>query len=68
MTVSPTATLLALRARDERQPSVGQANGGRLQRSLARRDLAVGENVISLTPPCLSLLKHLIEVQGGAIK
>ena len=27
--------------------------------------LAVGETVILITPPCLSLLKHRIKVQGG---
>ena len=31
-------------------------------------NLAVGETVILMTPPCLSRLKHPISVQGGAIK
>ena len=30
--------------------------------------LAVGETVILMTPPCLSLLKHLINVEGGAVE
>ena len=30
--------------------------------------LAVDDTVIVMTLPCLSLLKHLIQVQGGAIK
>ena len=29
---------------------------------------SVGETVICTDTPCLSLLKHLIQVQGGAIK
>ena len=28
-------------------------------------NLAVGETVIWMTPPCLSRLKHLIQVKGG---
>ena len=30
--------------------------------------LAVGEIVILMTTPCLSLLKRLLKVQGGVIK
>ena len=32
----------------------------------SRARLAVDETVILMTPPCLSLLKHQIKVQGGA--
>ena len=30
--------------------------------------VAVGETVILMTPPCLSMLNHLAKVQGGAIR
>ena len=42
-----------------------------VSRADAIRDhhLAVGKSSVSLiTPPCLSRLKHLINLQGGAIK
>ena len=34
----------------------------------AASQVAVGETVILMAPPCLSLLKHLLKVEGGAIK
>ena len=33
-------------------------------RTACASDLAVGKTVILMTPPCLSLLKHLIKLQG----
>ena len=39
--------------------------GCRGRASARAGDLVVGETVILTTPPCLSILKHLIKVQGG---
>ena len=56
MTVSPTANHARVR----------QAVEGRGLN--ARVPIAIGGTVILMHTPCLSLLKHLLKVQGGATK
>ena len=47
----------------------GRGVGGVVRRVRPEVGLAVGESsVILIAPPCSSLLKNLIEAQGGAIR
>ena len=47
-------------------PRIRTTTGARTPRSTVQ--LAVGETVILMPPPCLSKLKHQTKAQGGAIK
>ena len=66
------AMLDALEAAARRVTATVQAGADEYSQKVAENGpgatLAVGETVILLTPPCLSLLKHLIKLQGGVIK
>ena len=47
----------------------GRGVGGVVRRVRPEVGLAVGESsVMLIAPPCSSLLKNLIEAQGGAIR
>ena len=69
----PRPLLPAARSADVRWPrrarQLGQAadhcRGPSERRGRLRLELAVGETVISLTPPVLSLLERLLKVRGG---
>ena len=64
MTVSPTATRAARVSAASCSPIAAFA--APRSASNAASSLAAGETVILMTPPLLSLLKHLIQVEGGA--